>query len=209
MKSALKLTCVAVAIAGLLTVSAQATPISGSISIGGSANFADNTNTPVTNLANATQITSFNTALVTNGQGAYAGTFGDSVTYTPFSFNPSSAPVSSLWTFVDTGHAGATGWTYSLDLSSLSIYKQTSTDLILNGSGALHITGSGSPYATTNGSWRFSVNDSSGGTTGSYTFGFTSSDSSPIPDAGATGLLLGLGLVSVGFAARRSLRKQA
>lgn len=195
MKSALKFSCLALAVAGLLTVTVQATPITGSVSISGSAVF------DTTNLATATKVTSFNSALVTSDTGAYAGTFGDSVTYKPFGFNPSTAPITSLWSFTD----ATTHYTYSLDLSSLSIAKQTSSDLILAGTGNLNITGAGSPYTQTAGSWRFTVNDSSGGHTGNYTFGFSSSDSS-IPDSGATGLLLGLGLVAVGFAAKRKLR---
>lgn len=198
MKSALKFSCLAIALAGVLTISVRATPITGSVSISGGAVF------DTTNLATATKVTSFNSALVSSDTGAYAGTFGDAVTYKPFGFNPSTAPITSLWSYTDAG----TGYTYSLDLTSLSIAKQTSSDLILAGTGTLNITGSGSPFVATNGSWRFTVNDSSGGNTGNYTFGFSSSDSA-IPDSGATGLLLGLGLVTVGFAAKRKLRANA
>jgi hypothetical protein len=75
--------------------SAQAAQITGGLTMGGGAT-ADNAN-----LTLATKFLSYGSPAVTvqGTSGNYAGTLGDAVTWLPFSWNPSSAPISNLWSF--------------------------------------------------------------------------------------------------------------
>jgi hypothetical protein len=174
-------------VAGVIAASgssAFAISISGEISMSGGAT-ANNTD-----LTAATAISSFGVVTVTPGStaGAYAGTDGSLVTYTPFTFTPFSGPISPLWTFT------SGGVTYSFDL--LSVSKDpgaTANSLTLHGSGMARI--SGGVYEDTPGEWVFTINR------GTSLFSFSSSTA--VPDGGATAMLVGLGLLGMGCMRRK------
>src|SRR4051812_2597153 len=71
---------------------------------------------------------------VVNGTGSFLGTTASgvgAVSYAAFNWNPSSAPVSNLWSF------GFGGRTYSFDLDTITFVSQTNNDLDVHGSGSL------------------------------------------------------------------------
>src|SRR3954467_11937830 len=93
----LKVLSLALALAGALTQPVQAIMIDGSVDMSGTVNLNN------TLLGSATAATSFGTVTVGGvPTGSFAGTFGDSVTWSPFGWNPATTPV-SLWTFTDAG----------------------------------------------------------------------------------------------------------
>jgi hypothetical protein len=163
-----------------LTLSTQATLITGGISFDG----GYTVDTGVLGTANA--FSTFSTVTVSPGPvGSYVGTAGQSVTMSPFSF-ASFSPVTPLWTFTTGGN------TYSFDLTVLSIDKHTSSTLELSGTGTLHITG----FDDTASDWVFTANSLGG------TFSFSSSNGA-VPDGGATMLLLGATLSSLALIRRK------
>jgi hypothetical protein len=183
---------------GLLTVvlvsgKSQAAYISGSVDMSGTA-ILDNTL-----LGSATSATSF-MAVSVGGipTGAFAGTAGDSVTWSAFGWNPSTTPVTPLWTYFD----GGTGWTYTFDLLTISVDSQDNKFLNLLGSGMLTITGAGSPYVATPGQWSFTISNPGGGSHANFAFTFANSQTA-VPDGGTTLTLLGLGVGAVELIRRR------
>ena len=179
------------ACAMILAQATQAIPINGVIDISGTA-VLDNT------LGSATKVTGFAGTAVDflTQTGAFLGTDGDAVTMHTFGWNPVSLPTNPLWKFTDS----TTGWTYSFDLSSLSVEKQTANFLNITGDGSLSITGTGSPYSTTDGSWSFTISSST--TSEKFAFGFDSETSS-VPDGGATVALLGSAMVGLSMLRRK------
>lgn len=170
--------------AALLVSVAKATPISGNINFNGVAK------TDTGNLATATKFTSISgVSVVPLETGNYAGTTGDAVTFTPFSFSTSA--VTPLWSFT----IGSTH--YWFDATSVMIDSQMKNFLNLEGQGVAYETG----YDPTPGIW--SITDTGRGPT--VTFGF----SATVPDTGATALLVGLGLagIAVGMLAQRRLAR--
>jgi hypothetical protein len=168
----------------LLASVAKATPITGDINFDGVAK----TNTG--NLATATKFTTITgVTVVPVEDGNYTGTTGHSVTFTPFSF--SAAGVTPLWTFV------IGGTHYWFDATSITIDTQIKGFLNIGGNGMAYETG----YDPTPGTW--SITDTGGKAT--VTFG----SAATVPDGGATGLLIGLGLagIAVGLAAQRRLAR--
>ena len=174
---------------GLFSQQAQAGPIVGGISLAGA--YVTNTG----NVNTATAFTSFPGVIVTSVSGSYTGvgTLGSSpaVTMNPFTFNPFSASVTPLWTFMSAGN------TYSFDLTVLSLTQQGSNTLTLNGTGTLHITG----FTDTPGTWVFTANQASD------TFSFSSSNAAVAvaPDSGSAVALLGIALAGI-EGVRRVLR---
>lgn len=169
----------------LVGSSARATPITGSVSISGSVTLNN------ASLSLATGAVS-GKGFVTSATGDFSGTLYSLVQYYPFYWNPSTVPVDPLWSFTYSGKS------YSFALNTLSVQTQTNLDLVLSGSGMLHIDG----FTDTPGAWRYSVNNSSGTPQTSFKFGFTSSDNSVrVPDTAATAVLLAIGLATIGFAA--------
>jgi len=172
--------------ATLLTQASQANPITGAIDFTGSATLNNS-------LGLATAVDSFSHVMVQYGTqtGAFVGTDGDAATMTPFTWAPTpSVNVDPLWTFTD----ATTGYTYSFDLSSLMVKSQDASFLNIDGSGMLTITGKGSPYTETPGQWTFTISQS--GPKDSFTFGFDSETTS-VPDGGATVALLGSAMVGL------------
>jgi len=134
--------------------------------------------------------------------GSFTGTFGDSVTWSVFGWNPSTAPVSPLWTYHDVG----TGFNYSFNLGTVSVMTQTNFFLNLLGTGTLFITGPGSPYdaAGTSGAWSFTISNPTGTTHDTFAFTFANSQTA-VPDSGSALALLGIALAGI-EGVRRALR---
>jgi hypothetical protein len=176
-----------------LTGSVQAVPIAGVISFSGSAS-TDNSN-----LATATKFLTFGT--VTVGQeaglsGDYAGTAGEAVTFTPFTFDPvgASLPVAPLWTFMSGGN------TYSFTLESLNVDFVSPDFLSLSGFGTASITGKDD----TVGLFLLSGQTFSG--EANFTFSASAEVPAPgtnVPDGGTTALLLGFSVLGFGFLRRK------
>jgi VPDSG-CTERM motif len=186
-KTILTLLIIGLVSCGLFSQQAQAGPIVGGISLGGS--YATNTG----NVNTATSFTSFPSVVVFSVSGSYAGVptglSSPVVTMTPFTFNPFSAPVIPLWTFMFSGS------TYSFDLTVLSSRLQPGDNtLTLKGTGLLHITN----FTDTPGTWTFTANQAGD------TFSFSSSNAA-VPDSGSAVALLGIALAGI-EGVRRALR---
>lgn len=172
----------------------HAIPITGSVDMSGTATLDS------TYLGSATQVTSFSGVTVGGSPtGAFTGTFGDSVSWNAFGWNP-GAPVPSLWSFSDAG----TGYTYTFDLAGVTIKAQDNYFLNLLGAGTLSITGNGSLYTPTAGVWSFTISNPLGGSHATYGFTFANSQTT-VPDGGSAVALLGIALVGL-EALRRRLR---
>lgn len=170
---------------------AQANPIGGEISFKGVITLNGT-------IANATSLT-FWTGLDgmkvsgATASGSYAGVSNQSVTgglggtggtltFAPF-LSPDPA---TIWSFTDAG----TGLTYDFILAG-TINVQRGIGLTLSGWGTAQITG----YDDTPGFWSLTTQ----GTNSTVTF----SSSTTVPDTAATLILLGAGLLLVGFAGYR------
>jgi len=177
----LKKTLLAASIFAIAGV-ANAMPITGSIGFGGGYTHDG------TNLSDATSIT-ITDAIV---QGAVTGSFaaegiaaGDTAAYSNFVFNPISTPIASIWSV----------GSFSFDLTSMNVDFQSTTTLVLTGSGIINSTNPN--LDTAYGDWSFTANQANQ----NFTW---SSSSAPEP---AVALLLGAGLIGFGFA--RKARKAA
>ena len=184
----------------LLCQNAGAIPITGTVDMSGTA-FLNNTA-----LGSATATTGYMSVTVGGiPTGSFTGTFGDSVTWSVFGWNPSTAPVSPLWTYHDVG----TGFNYSFNLGTVSVMTQTNFFLNLLGTGTLFITGPGSPYdaAGTSGAWSFTISNPTGTTHDTFAFTFANSQTAipAVPDSGSAAALLGIALAGI-EGARRVLR---
>lgn len=172
----------------MLTTSAWAIPITGTINFTGSEIL-----TPAgADLLSATGINFGATQVEGFGVGTYAAIAADTpVTFTDFTFKPASeiAPIASFWTLTQLGT------TYSFDLDSLNIEFQSANFLNLLGEGVLHATG----YDSTPGNWFYSSQD--GGTAFS-----AESSPAPVPEPG-TIVLLGAGLFGLAVFGKRRMNQ--
>lgn len=181
------LACIGMAFS--LAVTVQATPISGTIDMGGTAilnNVA---------LGSATAATSF-TGVTVGGipTGNFAGTFGTSVAWSGFGWNPFVPPVPQpLWSFVFAGK------TFTFDLTSVTIVSQSNTFLNLLGGGTLKETG----FDNTSGAWSFTISNPNGDPHATFAFTFANSQTANVPDGGTTVLLLGAALSGLALLRRK------
>ena len=172
------LTVVAVGLlsCGVFRQQAQASPIiTGDITFGGVVTFDS------THLNLAKEVTAWNLAIVTSDSGSFGSipVLSSVSLATPWIFNPSTATM-PLWS--------VGGFTF--DLTSSTIVSQSTTFLNITGVGTLSAAG----FTTTPGKWSFTVSNAGGRP--QTTFGFTS-DTSAVPDGGATAALLGIALTGV------------
>ena len=175
---------------GLFSQQAQATPISGTINLGGSAHFDTN------DLGTATQVmTWINTHVEAGSTGDFAGIPVDTpVAMTaPWIFNPST-PTPGLWSVA--------GFTF--DLLTSTVLVQNSTALVITGTGIV----SGNGFDPTVADWSFAVTSSGGRTRGTFSFqgsGNATGRGTGVPEGGSAVALLGLALIGVEVL-RRNLR---
>lgn len=187
----------AVVVAGLMTTTTQAIPITGQVDIQGTAILDD----PV--LLNATTLVDIVGAKVqgtSTGDYEVAGNIGEDVAYLPFSFNPiGGLPVEPLWAFM---HAGAV---YTFDLHSINVDLHTANVLVLSGTGVLKINDL--IHDATEGNWFLQVTTASGKSTDAQ-FIFQSSDSAEnqVPDGGSTMILLGSAILGLFGISRKLVR---
>jgi hypothetical protein len=162
-------------------LSAQATPITGMLNIGGTATF--NTNSLMT-ASSAT----FNNAHVEDmNSGDFAGiAINTPVVMTSYTFDPSTM-TNGLWSVA--------GFTFNLTASTVDF--RSATFISVSGTGIITSPG----FDPTPGVWAFS-SQAAGGHTGA-TFSFSANTvAGAVPDGGMTVALLGAGLV--GLAAFRA-----
>jgi hypothetical protein len=169
----------AAASVGLLS-SAQATPITGMLNIGGTATFDTNS---LTTASSAT----FSDVLVLGGNnGTFAGfAIGTPVVMASYTFDPSTI-TNGLWS--------VNGFTFNL-LSS-TVVSRSATFLSVSGTGI--ITGPAG-FDATQGMWAFTSQNAGGRPHSTFSF---SANTTAVPDGGMTLPLLGTGLM--GLAAFRA-----
>ena len=189
------------AAAGMMTITAQAVPITGGISFFGAYTPQDSAAATTPDLADATQIAFGGTVV---GIGGTSGSFSvipdlNSVTmFTPLVFVPPTLPGASLWTTTAGGH------TFSFDLTTLVVGAVSGTfpgaqSITMSGNGDVSYAGP-SGYEKTAGTWTGTFNAAGG------TFSWSSSTGANVPDGGSTLILLGSSIVGLFGIARKSLR---
>ncbi len=162
--------------------------------ITGKVNFTGAATLNTQNLATATRVNSWADTMTTS-QSANTGSFSGVPTNTPVTFfapwNFNSGPITNFWMF------NSTGGNFRFDLISSMVMTQNSSFLNVSGIGTISGTNSmGQTFNPTFGRWAFSIQDSSAGGGGTFTFSF-SADTSAIPEGGSAIALLGVGLVAV------------
>ncbi len=180
----------------LIAGAVSAAPISGDVTFTGSWQAKAANKTTNVGIEDAAHI-NFIKAEVDAALGDFAGSDGSVASFTDFTFDPFEGPVRPLWTIV------VDGTTFSFDLENVTLGLQTSTLLVLAGTGTVSASGFGSDgFDTTEFMWEFS-----GNSTGSI-LSF-SAISYNVPEPSVVGLL-GLGLIAmgaVGVRRRRAARK--
>jgi hypothetical protein len=181
-------------VAAGLTLTAQATSITGGISFSGGPVAVD-----TGDLATGTTITSFGDVRVASVSGDYtAVAVGISVRIsTGFQFKPALIPNPTVDVWVITAPIFAGGANYSFDLSNIQNVSQGvdvngTHFLSITGTGMLHITG----FTDTAGSYLLTA------TSAASTFSFSSSNAA-LPDGGATVMLLGAALSGLALIRRK------
>jgi hypothetical protein len=169
----------------LFSQQAQATTINGDIQFAGSAQFDTNS------LLTATTVVSWINAHTEAGN---TGDFSGILINTPVTMGASwifspSTPTPGLWS--------VGGFTF--DLLSSTVVMQTASTLAIEGAGIV----SGNGFDPTAMDWSFTTQSSGGRTRTTFSF---SANGVAVPDGGATVMLLGAALGSLGMA-RRFLKK--
>jgi len=184
--SKILLPIVAVAASVGLLSSAQATPITGMLNIGGTATF------DTTSLATAHSAT-FSDAIVLGGNsGTFAGfAVGTPVVMASYTFDPSTI-TNGLWS--------VGGFTFNL-LSS-TVVSRSATFLSVSGTGI--ITGPAG-FDATQGTWAFTSQNAGGRPHDIFSFS-ANTEAGAVPDGGMTLALLGVGLMGIA-AFRAKFRK--
>ena len=173
----------------LFSQQAQADPVTGNITFGGSVNMDGNAN-------NATMVTGWHgfggvgNPIVVDADGDFSSFVTPGVSQAvfavPWTFN--SGPVNAFWS--------VGGFTFNLTASS--IFSQGNGGLVVTGFG--WITGNG--FDATYGTWSFSTQNPGVGNPARFSF---SAATGAVPDSGSTVAFLGLALVGV-EALRRRMR---
>jgi len=172
----------------MLTTSAWAIPITGTINFTGSELLTPGGST----LLSATGLDFRGSQVEGQGTGTYAAIAADTpVTFSDLTFKPSTelTPMESFWTLTYLDKS------YSFDLNAINVEFQSTHFLNLLGEGVLHATG----FDATPGNWFYSSQD--GGTAFS-----AESSPAPIPEPG-TVVLLGAGLFGLAVFGKRRMNQ--
>ena len=183
-------------------IAAQAIPITGSISFGGTAVLGNESGDPVT-LANATKFTSISAVVQFGASGSFSGvSYPTPATWSPFTFVPPTSSIVPLWTLT------SGGMVFSFDSTSMTTaYDAAAGTLDIAGTGVAHIVDTSSNpviYDDTAGTWTMTV--TSRGTL--FTFNDTTIIPPTIPpiavpDGGMTLALLGTALSGLALLRRK------
>ena len=175
----------------LFSQQAQADPVTGNITFGGSVNMNGNAST-------ATMVTAWHgfggvgNPIVVDADGDFASFVTPGVSQAvfavPWTFN--SGPLNAFWS--------VGGFTFNLTESHIFFQGGFPAGVIINGIGIIHHTG----FDDTIGTWSFSTQDPSAGQPARVSF---SAATGAVPDSGSTVAFLGLALVGV-EALRRRMR---
>jgi hypothetical protein len=168
----------AMVVAAGFALSAQATPITGLLNIGGTANF--NTSS----LQTASSATFSDVIVLGGNTGDFAGfAIGTPVVMASYTFNPSTM-TNGLWS--------VNGFTFNLT-SSVVKTPRNRFDLTVTGTGI--ITGPAG-FDATPGTWAFTSQNSSGRPHDTFSFS-ANTEAGTVPDGGMTLALLGAGLMGI------------
>jgi len=174
-----------IAILGIVTTSANAALIDGSISFGAGFVPVDSGSAPAS-LDVATGIRFDSSTSVDQASGDFSGLVGNSVTMTDFQFGPLLSPNP-----VDVWSVG--GFTFSMN--AVNVVFQNAAFLLLSGTGTVSAAG----FDDTPGSWELSAQ-----TADQKTFSWSASSATVVPVPAAV-WLFGSGLIGMaGIARRRS-----
>jgi hypothetical protein len=200
------------AVALSILPSAQANPITGTVSFTGGVTGYENTTGTGATSSDFTQDHSLVFAgvvvapVAAQNTGTFAGLGGDSVTiYSPLQINPTGTPPvpgsAPLWSI------GGTTLTFSVTTLNQSISTPPGSSLP---NSALNLFGTGTlsdgiPADSVTGTWNATFTSAIGGA-GQVTFSFNSSTGVTVPDGGTSLVILGLGLTALAGFAR--FRKQ-
>lgn len=168
--------------AAFIAPQAQATAMTGAITLGGSAIF------DTSSLATATRVDAFENVTVTSLSGDFAttATVGESVTMAqPWIFTLSTT-TPGLWS--------VGGFTF--DLASSTVVLQNSNFLLITGTGTIF----GNGYDPTLGTWSYTSQTPDGDGVFSFSAGPSAQDA---PDGGTTVALLGVALAGVEIIRRK------
>ncbi|HTV42189.1 MAG TPA: VPDSG-CTERM sorting domain-containing protein [Candidatus Sulfotelmatobacter sp.] len=174
-------------------------PISGNITFAGGVELNTSSAGTATEVLAWTGTGGSGMPVVISADGSFAGTVGDTATFTqPWFFN--SGTVTPLWS--------VGGFTFDLTSSHIIFQSGSPAVVAVNGIGAVMGNGE-SPEAM---SWSFSTSDpGAGGSGGTLIFSFQSADATmgsgggAVPDGGTTAMLLGLGILALGLAKKQIL----
>jgi hypothetical protein len=179
-------TSLALLVAGLISCSlfgpqAQAVPITGAITFGGTVTLDTTSAGTATAVLMWHEKDNTGTPFVTSADGSFSGLTGSAATFVaPWSFN--SGAIMGFWS--------VGGFTF--DLISSHILFQGGGGVLVTGSGTI----SGNGFTPTLGTWSFTTQDPSAGVP--PVFSFSASTGAPgVPDSGSTVALLGVALVGV------------
>jgi hypothetical protein len=205
-KQILSIITVGAAVAALLPQSASATPISGSISFNGNVTPYDDsigTGTVASDYSMAHSLVFGLTTVSAGANGSFSGvTEGSSVSmYSPLVVNPPGLPVpvtAPLWS------TAIGGFTFTLVTLTEDVLVSPFNTMTLRGTGTLS---DGNPADTTTGTWVATFTEANSNTGATFSWNSSSqSDITAVTDHGASVMLLGFGLISLG--AYGSFRKQ-
>ncbi len=149
---------------------------------------------------------------VTAVEGSYpAALTGDAVTFKGFNVVLGAQSITSLWSVTDLLAPVGTGFNYTFDLSSITLVFQSSTRLLVDGTGTLRSNNPG--LDPTAGLWSFDIVSADGSATNGV-FSFQSNnvginkpgDAVATPDGGSSAVLLGVALMAMVGLSRRFKR---
>ena len=175
----------------------EAHAFTGSVSFFGAAHASGQSSGPSA-INSVTTIFFTNPWSVIAADGAYTGSVGSLATMTDFSFTGTgngavlTGPVTPEWTFSFGGN------TYTFDLLALIDGTTTAGGMSLSGTGLAYING-GDPSVA---SWALQ------GSGGKFTFKFSSSTTTAVPDGGSAVALLGIAFAGIEVV-RRKLKAKA